>query len=61
MGKTIEEIALTRGHKIVCIVNIDNQDDIYSDEFKSADVAIEFTMPQSAVSNYLKVLDNILQ
>ena len=57
MGKTIEEIALTRGHKIVCIVNIDNQDDIYSDEFKSADIAIEFTMPQSAVSNYLKVLD----
>ena len=52
MGKTIEEIALSRGHKIVCIIDVDNIDDFSSDAFRSADVAIEFTTPATAVDNY---------
>ena len=52
MGKTIERIALERGHKIVSVIDIDNLDDFESDAFKSADVAIEFTIPQVALSNY---------
>ena len=54
MGRMIEEIALSRGHEIVSIIDIDNQQDFDSDAFRSADVAIEFTAPQAAYDNYLK-------
>ena len=54
MGKMIEEIAKSRGHEIVSIIDIDNQEDFESDAFASADVAIEFTAPQAAYGNYLK-------
>lgn len=54
MGKTIEQIALNRGHEIVSIIDIDNQQDFDSDAFRSADVAIEFTTPNTAVDNYMK-------
>ncbi|MEE1184189.1 MAG: 4-hydroxy-tetrahydrodipicolinate reductase, partial [Paludibacteraceae bacterium] len=54
MGKTIEQIALSRGHEIVSRIDIDNQEDFESDAFKSADVAIEFTAPKVAVQNYKK-------
>ena len=54
MGKMIEQIALRRGHEIVSIIDIDNQQDFESEAFASADVAIEFTAPQAAYGNYLK-------
>ena len=54
MGKMIEQIALSRGHEIVSIIDIDNLQDFDSDAFRSADVAIEFTAPQAAYGNYLK-------
>ncbi len=54
MGKMIEEIARSRGHEIVSIIDIDNQTDFESEAFASADVAIEFTAPQAAYGNYLK-------
>ena len=54
MGKMIEEIALSRGHEIVSIIDIDNQQDFESEAFASADVAIEFTNPTAAYGNYLK-------
>ena len=54
MGKMIEEIALQRGHEIVSIIDIDNQQDFESEAFASADVAIEFTAPHVAYGNYLK-------
>lgn len=54
MGKMIEQIAISRGHEIVSIIDIDNQDDFNTPQFRSADVAIEFTAPQVAYNNYLK-------
>ncbi|KKB46683.1 MULTISPECIES: 4-hydroxy-tetrahydrodipicolinate reductase [Parabacteroides] len=54
MGKTIEQIALNRGHQIVSIVDINNPEEFQSDNFKSADVAIEFTTPATAFDNYMK-------
>lgn len=54
MGKMIEQIARDRGHEIVSIIDIDNQQDFDSPAFASADVAIEFTAPQVAYGNYLK-------
>ena len=41
MGHMIETICKERGHKIVCIIDVDNQQDFDSPEFASADVAIE--------------------
>lgn len=54
MGRMIEQIARDRGHEIVSIIDIDNQQDFESKEFASADVAIEFTNPKVAYDNYLK-------
>ena len=49
MGKEIEKVARSRGPEIVCIIDINNQDDFESEAFKSADVAIEFTNPMVAL------------
>ena len=54
MGHIIEAIALKRGHNVVCIIDKDNQDDFNSAAFASADVAIEFTTPQTARENILR-------
>jgi 4-hydroxy-tetrahydrodipicolinate reductase len=54
MGHMIEQIALQRGHEIVCKIDVDNPQDFDSPEFASADVAIEFTNPTAAYDNYLK-------
>ena len=54
MGKEIEKIAIARGHEIVSIIDINNQEDFNSEAFKSADVAIEFTNPTVAYDNYMK-------
>lgn len=57
MGHMIEETALSRGHEIVCTIDVDNLSDFDSDAFRSADVAIEFTMPSSAYSNVKKAFE----
>ena len=54
MGHMIEQIALQRGHEIVCKIDVDNQEDFDSPAFASADVAIEFTNPTAAYGNYLR-------
>lgn len=54
MGKEIEKVARSRGHEIVCIIDVNNQEAFGSEAFKSADVAIEFTNPTVAYLNYIK-------
>lgn len=54
MGKAIEKIAIERGHNIVCIIDSHDAEKFDSEEFKKADVAIEFSMPAVAVDNYKK-------
>ncbi len=51
MGRMIEGIALSRGHEVVCKIDIDNQQDFDSEAFRSSDVAIEFTAPSVAYGN----------
>jgi len=51
MGHMIEQIALQRGHEVVCRIDIDNQEDFQSEAFRTADVAIEFTAPSVAWGN----------
>ena len=56
MGHIIEEIALSRGHQVVCAIDINNQQDFESDAFRTADVAIEFTTPKTCLGNVAKCL-----
>lgn len=52
MGQMIGEIAKERGHKIGLIIDIDNAGDLNAENLKDIDVAIEFTIPDSAINNY---------
>ena len=56
MGKTIEEIALQRGHGIVLKIDIDNAADFTEENLSNADAAIEFTGPHSAYENVKKLM-----
>jgi 4-hydroxy-tetrahydrodipicolinate reductase len=58
MGKAIEEIAIQKGHQIVLRINDLNLEDLTKENITKADVAIEFTNPESAASNILFCLDN---
>jgi len=53
MGKMIEQIAVLRGHEVVCKLN---HESIAKDwkAISKADVAIEFTKPDSAIENIKK-------
>ncbi len=57
MGKAIEEIAVSQGHAIVLKVSVDNLEDNTVEKLREADVAIEFTGPESAFYNILRCLD----
>jgi len=48
MGKTIERLALAKSHEIVLKIDDHNLDELTVDNLKKADVAIEFTNPESA-------------
>lgn len=52
MGKEIEKIAISRGHEIQLKIDINNPEDLTVANLKKCDVAIEFTIPDSAVKNY---------
>jgi len=56
MGKAIEEVALSRGHEIVLRVGIENLEDNTPEKIRKADVAIEFTGPDSAFDNIMRCL-----
>ena len=57
MGRMIKEIAEGRGNEVVAVIDIDNQDDFNSEAFRSADVAIEFTIPSQGVENILRCFE----
>ena len=57
MGKAIEEVAVSRGHQIVLKVSIDNLEDNTVEKIRQADVAIEFTGPESAFDNIIRCVD----
>lgn len=57
MGHMIEEIALERQHDIVLKIDLGNQADLNKENLSKADVAIEFTGPDSAFGNVMKCLE----
>ena len=57
MGKTIEKLAVSRGHEVVLKIDVGNLDDLKNGRLSEADVAIEFTRPESAVTNIKAALE----
>lgn len=57
MGKTIEQLAPARGHKVVLKIDVDNRDQLTAGRLAGADVAIEFTRPESAFGNIVAALE----
>ncbi len=51
MGRSIEEIAVQRGHDIALKISSKNKNDLHAKNLQNVDVAIEFTNPESAFSN----------
>lgn len=56
MGKAIEEIAIAKGHSIVLKIQTNNLNEFTTQAIQQADVAIEFTNPNSAFDNIVKCL-----
>ena len=54
MGKTLERLAILRGHEVVLKIDIGNPEDFA--RLSEADVAIEFTRPESAFDNLKRCL-----
>ncbi len=57
MGKEIEKIARERGHDLPLIIDIDNRHELTPVRLSAADVAIEFTGPESAFGNISACFD----
>lgn len=57
MGKAIEAIAIEKGHEIVLKIDLANQADLDAEHLEKADVAIEFTGPESAFGNIITCLN----
>jgi 4-hydroxy-tetrahydrodipicolinate reductase len=57
MGKIIEKIATDRKHDIVLKVDYNNLEDLTVENLKKADVAIEFSTPDSVLGNIAKCFE----
>lgn len=57
MGKAVEEIAQAEGDEIILKISSENAHSFTIENIKQADVAIEFSNPDSAVENIKKCFD----
>jgi 4-hydroxy-tetrahydrodipicolinate reductase len=57
MGLIIERYALERGHEVVLKITKENQEDLTVANLSKADVAIDFSAPDAALSNIHKCFD----
>jgi 4-hydroxy-tetrahydrodipicolinate reductase len=57
MGKEVEKIAHSRHHEIVLTIDAFNLGDLTPENLSRADVAIDFSTPESAYSNILKCFE----
>jgi 4-hydroxy-tetrahydrodipicolinate reductase len=58
MGKTIEQLALTKGHQVVGAIDHTNAESLQNYTADQVDVAIEFTHPEAAFANISYCLKN---
>ncbi|MGE7774530.1 4-hydroxy-tetrahydrodipicolinate reductase [Chitinophaga sp. NPDC101104] len=57
MGKAIEAIATSRGHEVIHRIDINSSHLLEKENLSQADVAIEFTTPETAYHNILKCFE----
>jgi len=57
MGKEIEQIALQRNHTIVLKIYKKNIENVTTQQLQQADVAIEFSTPNTVIENMYKCFD----
>lgn len=57
MGKAIEALALDQSHEIVLKIDEGNRPDLRKEDLEQADVAIEFSRPESALENIIFSLE----
>jgi 4-hydroxy-tetrahydrodipicolinate reductase len=57
MGKIIEKMATDRNHEIVLKISSANLDELTTGNLQKADVAIEFSNPESVISNIKKCFE----
>lgn len=57
MGKEVEKIALSRGHEIILRLDSEDDWDTQREKLAEADVAIEFSVPESALTNIFHCFD----
>lgn len=57
MGRIIERLALEQGHEVVLRINRDNAAQLTSTQLQLADVAIEFSRPDTAFTNIMHCLE----
>jgi len=57
MGQIIERFAIERGHDIVLKISSKNLEDLTVSNLKKADVAIDFSLPDSAIKNIYTCFD----
>lgn len=60
MGRAIEKIAIERGHEIVLKIGSSNTNDLHSENLKQVDVAIDFSMPNTAYGFISETLNNTI-
>lgn len=58
MGKIIDQLATAEGHEIVLKINKDNLSEFTKDNLGKANVAIEFSRPETAFENVKKCLES---
>jgi len=57
MGKTIEQVAVERGHLVKLKIDLHNLDDFNQKNFENIYAAIEFTGPHTAYNNIIKCIE----
>jgi len=57
MGKEIEQVLRSRGHDISLIVDLNNRAELNQNAASNADLAIEFTSPESVLDNIYSCFD----
>ena len=57
MGRMIESIAVERGHQIVQKIDVGNLNDFTQENLKKAQVAIEFTKPETGFANVTRCIE----
>lgn len=57
MGHEIEQMALSKGHSVKLIIDVNNGNDFIEDNFRDIDAVMEFTIPESAFGNICRCLE----